>query len=483
MPKIPVALSVRPGLRYPTVPPFHPAEIYPEMRRQGEVQFSPAPANDVYAQMRRLFLCYGLDADRFGGPDWNPLGDWVRPGMTVVLKPNLVRHESEWTNHGAMVTHGSIVRVVMDYVWLALEGRGRIVVADAPVQSAIMDRILEESGIRAVVAFFRDQLHADASTIDLRQTRIDVDERDNYRSAPIRLPGDPLGYAHIDLGAHSALEEVSGDGTRFGVADYPDDVTNQAQRSGRHEYVIARTALDADILINLPKLKAHCKGGLTCALKNMVGVNGTKDRLAHFRIRAAGGAGDEMSTRSAFERAKARAGLALQGRARWMWRLARLASEAEKRLRGGKGRPLTEGGWSGNDTLWRMVLDLNMIVRHYDSNGSRRGVPRIVRTIVDGVVAGDRDGPLQHRSRDAGMLILGEDPVAIDWVAARAVGFEPAAIKMISQASRFGPLGVSSWSGDPADLDVRFAEPGLGQAFWSNEPLCDFDPPDRKSVV
>ena len=42
--------------------------------------------------------------------------------------------------------------------------------------------------------------------------------------------------------------------------------------------------LEADVIINLPKLKTHQKAGITCALKNLIGINGNKEYLPHHRI-------------------------------------------------------------------------------------------------------------------------------------------------------------------------------------------------------
>ena len=34
----------------------------------------------------------GLDADHIGSEQWNPLGEYVKPHDTVLIKPNLVKH-------------------------------------------------------------------------------------------------------------------------------------------------------------------------------------------------------------------------------------------------------------------------------------------------------------------------------------------------------------------------------------------------------
>ena len=267
---IDVAVYVEENMTYPSRPPFHPAEDFPELPsslRSAMPDPTVCPSNPVYARVRHLFFAFGLDTDSFGQARWNPLGRFIRPGMTVVLKPNWVRHESDWTNQGAMVTHSSIIRVVMDYVWLALEGDGQIIIADAPVQGADLPQIIKSSQFDQVLAFYEAELNADVKWLDLRQMRVVVDEEDHYMGAPISLPGDPLGYVDIDLRAKSFLEPISKSHARFGVADHPEGATNIYQRPGGHEYLISRTVMGADALINLPKLRSHQKGGLTCALK------------------------------------------------------------------------------------------------------------------------------------------------------------------------------------------------------------------------
>ena len=61
----------------------------------------------------------------------------------------------------------------------------------------------------------------------------------------------------------------------------------------RHAYLIGRRFLECDVFINLPKLKSHQKAGITCALKNLVGINAHKDYLPHFRFGSPSAGGDE----------------------------------------------------------------------------------------------------------------------------------------------------------------------------------------------
>jgi hypothetical protein len=56
------------------------------------------------------------------------------------------------------------------------------------------------------------------------------------------------------------------------------------------------------------------------------------------------------------------------------------------------------GNWFGNDTIWRMCLDLNKIVFYGNADGSLREPEPQNRkrhyVLVDGIIAGEGRGPL-----------------------------------------------------------------------------------------
>ena len=113
-----VAIAVAGAVAYPSAP-FSPGEAYPEYRLRD---VAPV-ANPVYAAVRESFRLLELDASAYGRAEWNPLGGWIKPGMRVLLKPNLVRHFHPYgLDTRAIYTHGSVVRAVADFAWRALEG-------------------------------------------------------------------------------------------------------------------------------------------------------------------------------------------------------------------------------------------------------------------------------------------------------------------------------------------------------------------------
>ena len=92
--------------------------------------------------------------------------------------------------------------------------------------------------------------------------------------------GDPYGNIAFDLGNASEFAGHRGAGRYYG-ADYDSNKVNQHHLDGRHEYLLAGSAIGCDVLINLPKLKTHKKAGVTLSLKNLVGINTDKNWLPH----------------------------------------------------------------------------------------------------------------------------------------------------------------------------------------------------------
>src|SRR5260370_889982 len=191
-------------------------------------------------------------------------------------------------------------------------------------------------------------------------------------------PGDTvgvkpnLGYDRVvNLGAASELEELGSDRSRFAVGDYDQDSTAKSHMSSdRNEYLIPRTILAANVLINVPKLKTHKKSGITCALKNLVGICGHKSYLPHFREGRPRDGGDEFAidhavkvlqraTLDRLQTTPAALHRAVRSLGRIVLRLATWGERADLRR-------VMGGSWHGNDTLWRTILDLNKIARYAD---------------------------------------------------------------------------------------------------------------------
>lgn len=437
------------GARYPERAPFHPGQAYPEYTL-GEVGSEP---NDVYEAVRQCFRQAGLDAERFGTPEWNPLGGLVRPGETVLLKPNLVyqSHPRDPQGWRYTITHGSVVRAVSDYVYRALEGHGRIIIADAPITEASFTAIATQLGFYQI----RDFYQARGVPVELVDLRLEEwDARDGVVVARRPLPGDPRGTVPFDLADGSELAEHRGGGRYYG-ADYKAAEVNYHHTGGRHEYLIAGSAIQADVVFSLPKLKTHKKAGVTATLKNLVGVNGNKNWLPHHTEGDPRRGGDEHPDPGILHRLERRAvavarrvSLALPVLGPWLHRKARAAGS---RVFGDSEEVIRSGNWSGNDTVWRMCLDLNKLIFYGNPDGTLRapfaGNRKRHFSLVDGIVAGEGRGPMNPDPVEAGVVIFGVHPASVDAACAWLMGFDPDAIPIVRQAfhTRKYPLAEWGW--------------------------------------
>lgn len=456
--------------------PFHPHVRYPEL------PFGPVgeDANPAYDVIREGFIALEWDAAHAGKPEWNPLGELVRPGDVVLLKPNLVvdRHPRDPRGLAYTITHGSVIRAVADYVTIALRGRGRIVVADAPQTDSSFSAIVDALGLHTLEQFYLSH-GVNFRVVDLR-----AEEWRNEGGVIVErrvLPGDPLGYTVVDLGTSSALFHHRGESRYYG-ADYDTAFINEQHRGETHRYRFANTALDCDVFINLPKLKTHKKAGLTASLKNLVGINGDKNYLPHHVVGSPRDGGDQFPDRRAgslVEHAAAstlrRLSLAVPAIGTRLLRVARVVGA---RVFGDNRTAIRSGNWYGNDTVWRMTLDMNRVLLFW--NRDRRAIdPASPRkrylSIVDAVIAGEGNGPLDPDSRPLGMVLIGTNPAEVDATAAVFMGFDPDKIPTIREA--FAPHALPVAVGDWRGIVVR-----SNRADWSG-PLGDIEPESAAAFV
>jgi hypothetical protein len=130
------------------------------------------------------------------------------------------------------------------------------------------------------------------------------------------------------------------------------------------------------------------------------------------------------------------------------------------RIFGSTDEVVRSGNWHGNNTLWRTVLDLNKVVLHYDGAGKALAEPRRYLSIVDGIVAGEGDGPVVCDARRAGVIVAGRNPVAVDTVCTTLMGVDYEAVPVLDQGWRargwplaeFGPESIRCVSGTVPDL-------------------------------
>jgi len=288
--------------------------------------------------------------------------------------------------------------------------------------------------------------------------------RGNRIVAKSRLEAHPESFCEVDLGGKSLLVPLMREGHyAFCVANYPRSRMIRAHSPNRNLYLFPREVLEADVLINLPKVKTHMKAGITCALKNLIGINAMKDYLPHFRFGSPRRGGDEYPdgnwlwdlkwwlAHKEWERDSGVIKLLL-----WIAeRVAGLGLRVLYRYPRGYGS-VAGGGWYGNDTLWRTILDINRAFFYYDRDKGRVE-PNPLRSIrylaiADGVISGHREGPLSPTPLKTGWIIASMNPVAMDTVVAALFGFDFNKIPQVREAYNIKELPLTSFQ--PEDIQV-----------------------------
>lgn len=337
----------------------------------------------VKATLRKCF-------DDLELPQINPLGKLIKPGDKVFIKPNWVA--SRWRESCphrdtlyCVITHPHVIEAVADYVAEALQGEGQIMIGDNPSIDADFSELMKFTEMERI----KEKYDVPVSIIDLRP--LVCDDLKNYgkKYLMVEQPGDPSGKIEVNLGKDSLLYGI--DPTRFrGVFDEREETI--ASHTGENQlYTFARSLYDADVYISIPKLKTHQKVGATLNLKGLVGTISNKNQLVHWQVGYPEIHGDEYPSKEAYE----------------------TGQQAKVKHR---------GAWPGNDTIWRMVADLYQ--------GMKRKNRRYF-TVVDGILAGEGQGPFCPTSKYANTIIAGEDLLATDCVAARYMGLNPEKMKYL----------------------------------------------------
>ncbi|MEX2757465.1 MAG: DUF362 domain-containing protein, partial [Candidatus Sigynarchaeota archaeon] len=179
------------------------------------------------------------------------------------------------------------------------------------MQSGIFEKIVDSTGIKAVINFYKEfgaspplgKLKVELNDFRTEAMRFQksrsgvVTSKENYK-----LPGDPNGYRVVNLGARSCLHPIRNDFRRFRVTDYNPRLLENAHNLVDNKSLIANSVLQADVVIELPKIKTHRKAGITGCLKNNIGINGHKDWLPHHRAGSKTEGGDEYLYKDAIKK-------------------------------------------------------------------------------------------------------------------------------------------------------------------------------------
>ncbi len=469
-----VAVSYNPGSAYPVDPPFHPGTAYPEY--PFGVDAVSRGSNDAYAGVRHSLALLGLDREAFDTPAWNPLSFLIRPGGSVVIKPNMVRdwHDEDPSLDPLLTTHGSVIRAVLDYTVIALGGSGSIIIADSCQNDANHKRLVDLLHLNSFVSFLSSRTDIHFEIRDLRPER--VDKIEGLIVKRHTLPGDPEGYTEVDLGENSAFCDLDSEilSLLYG-AETDDERIALWHGPDKHIYQFCNTFLNADAIIEIPKLKTHRKSGITVCLKSFIGLLGYKTIVPHFRMGHPDEGGDQFNSGLLRNRVET----VVTDRFHYVFRRlgpvrkisAGMLRAAGNVLFGRTDEPrIRSGNWHGNDTIWRTVLDAGRILLESGPDGVFEGqTRRNVFFIVDGITGGERNGPLAPDPREAGVILTGMHPAAVDAAAARVMGFEPGKIPLVRESFSPNPHSLAPFGIDEVSILSN-------EAAWEG-PLPEFDGP------
>lgn len=404
----------------------------------------------VQKAVEEAFCMMGYDAEHIGKPEWNPLGEIIRPGDKVLIKPNMVMHRN-YNLHGGiecLFTQSSVVEAVLKYVVRALGGSegGQVIVADAPMQACDFDQLITEFGYQEMIDNYQRQYpEINFKLKDLRGIKsvwkngfYRYHENPNVEQMVVRLDANSE-FANLPPERIAAMR----------VTDYDPDIMLQHHNAERHEYAVAKDILDADVIINMPKPKTHRKAGITSALKNLVGMCVRKEYLPHhtngeYTEESSKEGGDAYKNRTVFRRVQDYL-LDYKNRCAQTYNWPKLAWLLQQLLRANNlfarflcEEEFSEGNWYGNHTISKTITDLNKIVFYAKKNGemSPDGKKKVRRYLIvaDMIVAGDGEGPLSPSPNPLGIIGVADNPVCFDEVIATLYGAKMEYMHTINQA-------------------------------------------------
>lgn len=398
-----------------------------------------------------------------------PFGELIQPGDRVLIKPNFVLHHNQGSGGmEPMITHPSVVKAAVD---AALQAEpSEVLVGDAPIQTCDFPTLIEESGLSSWAEALKSADSRFKGVKDLRRTT--AEHVNGVRVAQENvLPEED--FVLFDLGSDSLLEPITDDKDDFRVTCYDPRLMAKTHGRGRHRYLVARDVMEADVVINLPKLKTHKKAGITCALKNLIGINGNKEYLPHHRLGGANLGGDcypgDSRVKRMLEYAADQQNLSDSGTIGRVW--SGVATQLNRVLHLMGDNLGIEGSWSGNDTIWRTGLDLNRIILYGDVDGSMASSPRRrVVHLADAVVAGQGDGPLAPQPLPLGLLFAGNNAAAVDWFGALLLGYDPQLVPIVREAFGHFRWLISASQPDDITLSGDWGVGKLDQVMFNETP-------------
>jgi uncharacterized protein (DUF362 family) len=432
--------------------------------------------NEVY-----LYKIDEYNADSISEKLKDELFSVINPADKVIIKPNWVNHchldrPDDWDY---VITHPDVITAVITKVLQFLGKEGEIVICDSPEGETDFARLLS----RYPLDLWKEKAHAKGvrlSLLDLRD--FCWKKNDGIIVNRTRLPGDPAGNVDVNLrGERSEFYNHTKSPRGYYGADFNMAETNQAHDGFNNLYRVSKTVIEADVFINIPKMKTHKKGGITCCLKNLVGINTYKNFLPHHSEGSVQEHGDQFQDENINSKIEGPLMAFLKQNLLQNTTIAKLFKPFKKAGRlifGDTNRVIRSGNWYGNDTVWRMILDLNKVLFYAETDGAIHPSRFIQRKkyigIVDGIIGGQGNGPLYPDPVKAGFIIAGSNPVSIDAVCAKAMGFDPFKIPAIRNAFAIRHYPICDFTAE--DIVIHFQSEKFALQDFPTETIVYFEP-------
>jgi len=395
----------------------------------------------------------------------------IKPGMTVLLKPNFIKESHQYKKNSwiQIITNGSILYATTKVVIEHLKNSGKIIIADGPDFGANINKITKLTDIESIYSLCKKN-NIIFEFIDLRDNYLKIiGEIKIYKK---NLPGDPDGSVIFNIKKENS--EFFGHknfNMKYWGADLDIDEVNRAHNGVDNLYKVSKSVLNSDVFINLPKLKTHKKAGITCSLKNLVGINTYRNFLPHHTQGFPENGGDQFPQKSKKSDIEQKYVTFIKTKILPIPILNLLFIPIKKITRryfGDTREVIRSGNWYGNDTIWRTILDLNKIIMYGDDNGILHDKPiRHYISIIDGIVGGEGQGPLSAEPINSNCIIAGVNPLAVDCVCAKIMGFDYKKIPSLKNGFKIKNYPISNFQFN--DINV------LSDIKKFNNKLLDID--------
>jgi uncharacterized protein (DUF362 family) len=454
-----VAIKYNKSVRnYQIQQPFNPPKNYLEI---SKFNFKIDKHNKIYSMIREVLIYLNMDKKNLNTSKWNPFSDFIKEGDQVFIKPNFVKHFHPLGIDGVLsqITHASVLRPIIDYVLLALNKTGNIIIADTPLDKADFNKIVKINKTLELVNFYKKKFNIKIDLIDCRtyKRRFVNEEFLNEKES---LRGPPNGFITIDLKENSELSEFDCRLQNYcTLADFKvqqynprrtiKGSTNMFHGPNRHIYKIPKIFLMSDVIISVPKLKTHKLAGITLNLKNMIGIS-EKIYLPHYR-QGPPPIGDAFLkqpqnidiAKKLFQKNIHKILEKMIPRKLWIiWK--KFQRKSRIKLFYDKIKPTDWwGGWYGNDTLWRTIVDLNKIMLYCDKEGFLKNEKqRKYFSIIDGVIAQEGEGPMGGKPKICSLIIGSYDALASDSILAYMMGYDIDKLNLISKVKQNKSMNI-----------------------------------------